>query len=886
MSSQELAGTEGDWKEWGLTRWLDCKSEVFQHSVDMLDNPASVQLEPITSVVAIPHGLTLLHVAVLRNDLPSVQYLLSKHQADPHSPPPEGYTGSYLTPFQLGCLLFRPGADAMAIGYELKASHFYQPLELMGFKGGEVQPSAIVDTEDLSFTPPTKADDGKSGKLNDIHKSLPDHQQQENSRKAAANHDNLEFAEKFSLGLMPHFAAAGGKLDTLASICRVAPSSVTRKSTVMGLQPLHCGAANGELETVRFLLMEAKVDSTTGDEHGRTALLWATRNGHLEVVKWLLTEGGVSPTQANADGDTALLWAARKGHLPIIQWLLQHGGAKPDESNKYGDTALVTASSKGYLECVKWLLEVGGSSVTEHDVDGNSALLWAAQGGHLRVVQWLLQRTDVRAATKAENGDTPLLAAAAEGRLNIVQWLIEEGHSQPTECGRYGTAFLQAAQGGHLDVVKWLLEHGADTTDTNQCGLTALLCACAEGRTNVVQYLITHGYATANEKDQNGNTALLCASWFGRLPIIQWLLEEKSSRITEKNRFGQTALLCAAHQGDLEVVRWLLQQGGSNISEANDDGDTALLRAAQNGKFDIVQFLVAECNAPIGQCDVDGVNPLQWACRRGHLAIVKWLVEEAGADLHTKNYYGETAILCAASCGHVAVLEYLADHGGNLSDTDSIRLTPLLMGAKCGSVDVVKWLLETKRANISEVDSAGHNALLLAAEAGDPLVCGYLLHGYGVQHNCAYKLAASINSYGTTALELAYHNGKAAVLHFLVRQGWASPHDVPEPVPEGCGDVVTVLRAPWSVRTHPMFPRQFRQLVAFLMWTLKQRMDFVLSHALLSFLPSDVCQHLSGDHQLRGLLCPEPFPHCCKEYLRIAPAHATMETVLVAGDGS
>ncbi len=92
-----------------------------------------------------------------------------------------------------------------------------------------------------------------------------------------------------------------------------------------GETPLHCAARNGHLETVQFLVLEAKADAAAKTswvsdidgcwhgiplavgghahhwfvQHGSTPLHFAANNGHLEIVRFLVLEADADLTAKN-----------------------------------------------------------------------------------------------------------------------------------------------------------------------------------------------------------------------------------------------------------------------------------------------------------------------------------------------------------------------------------------------------------------------------------------------------------------------------------------------------------------------------------------------------------------------------------------------------------
>lgn len=93
-------------------------------------------------------------------------------------------------------------------------------------------------------------------------------------------------------------------------------------------------------------LKEKGLTLTEKDQLGNTPLLRAAANGELETVQWLLAHCGAQITEKSNYGNTALLQAARNGKLEMVQWLLCKGGAKITEKNNHNQSALDLASKE------------------------------------------------------------------------------------------------------------------------------------------------------------------------------------------------------------------------------------------------------------------------------------------------------------------------------------------------------------------------------------------------------------------------------------------------------------------------------------------------------------------------------------------------------------
>jgi len=99
-----------------------------------------------------------------------------------------------------------------------------------------------------------------------------------------------------------------------------------------GFTALGLACFNGNVETVRILLMDSRVDATLAEENHRTPLWMASCCGHLDIIELLITSGkalDVSRKGKLNDQDFTALEIARVQNKPEIVPLLEHFMACP-----------------------------------------------------------------------------------------------------------------------------------------------------------------------------------------------------------------------------------------------------------------------------------------------------------------------------------------------------------------------------------------------------------------------------------------------------------------------------------------------------------------------------------------------------------------------------
>lgn len=184
------------------------------------------------------------------------------------------------------------------------------------------------------------------------------------------------------------------------------------------------------------------------------------------------------------------------------------------------------------------------------------------------------------------------------------------------------------------------------------------------------------------------------------------------------------------------------------------------------------------------------------------LAILKYLVEKEGKDIVNKvDRYGETVLHTAISCNRREIIEYLLENGANINkmreekklsalcnaarycdismvkslleqsspetveNIDEIRdcweKTMLHHAAKGDNIEVVKYLVEEKRANVNAVDR--NRMSVLHDSVKSMKVMRYLIEERRADIN-------TINKDGMSILHNAVANGSMEAIRYLIEE--------------------------------------------------------------------------------------------------------------------
>lgn len=382
------------------------------------------------------------------------------------------------------------------------------------------------------------------------------------------------------------------------------------------------------------------------DNHGRTAIMWATINKNLKMVQLILHHNSnCNINKPDNAGMRPLHKAIQLNCCDIILLLIQHQ-ADVNAVNKYGWTVLMEGTEKGSFEGVSMLLN--------HSFDCN-----------------------INALDRI--GSTALFRAVFRGFDNIAILLIEKGCDVDTISFRdMKTPLILACEKNRYEICKALLRSGVNINHKDFQGLSALSIASSYGFTPIVNLLLQYS-ADPNALDIHNRTPLIDASYNGHFETVVTLLEYKAE-VNIQNDNGNTALIGAAINGHFSIVKVLLQNE-ANIHLCDSQGKSILIWLAIAGHIDIMEYLLHEYKeiVNINQVDIGGTSALIRAAENGFEDVVQVLLH-FGADINLTNNYNQTALLWACQNKHYRVVELLLQSGAEVNIQCKLTfMTPLLL---------------------------------------------------------------------------------------------------------------------------------------------------------------------------------------------------------------
>ncbi|KAI5082435.1 hypothetical protein GOP47_0002178 [Adiantum capillus-veneris] len=500
-----------------------------------------------------------------------------------------------------------------------------------------------------------------------------------------------------------HYAAGGGQPAIVSALLQAGADVYARDKC--GATPLHFAAGWGNSIPCMDLLFGSSkkrhVDQAR-DNKGWTALHYAAANGQLQTVQWLLDQGADINAVENSHGNSSLHLAARH---PEIIYALTSARADIWLENKNEEDAIGMAHShkdamavRAHMKAIKMELHREDVDPFEkHGKDGATLLHYVSAYGGTEEMGWIVGLSAFQEEITAET-------STGEFKVNITD-----------NAGR--TAVHWAAIAGNVEALRMLAKHKADLNVADDEGRSVLCLAIAHSKADMdfvhaflsipsvklqIQRLITHDEAAQWMKEYYfvHNLQSVMVTKIKKLrrrrailkhhvvESFQWVaglftvrrnqhnhvrrfnrtatMAFKEARQTSRNASGYNILddlppVYLALHADREDIANFMQEHikGSAWQDAvvNRRGEetqrTALHWATILGESEIVSKL---CMSLMFSKDLKpnvedkyGKTPLQYAKEMNHAAIEKQLMERKDVKNHLEGLYRDRQVYVDAA---------------------------------------------------------------------------------------------------------------------------------------------------------------------------------------------------------------------------------------------
>ena len=200
------------------------------------------------------------------------------------------------------------------------------------------------------------------------------------------------------------------------------------------LENIHQAAIMGDLDALKFFVIDRKIPVDEKDEIGFTPLMYASKYGHLKMVTFLVNAGA----NVNARGnkyEIGPLQLAVKNNYDSLAILLIERGADVNASFK-GESVLMSAAQNGNIDLMNFLLNKKADK--RYKNEGKGIGFYAVESDRIAMIKYAKETGLLKAGMKDLHKRNLLFYAANGDCLECTKYLIESVKCDYTEKDIWG----------------------------------------------------------------------------------------------------------------------------------------------------------------------------------------------------------------------------------------------------------------------------------------------------------------------------------------------------------------------------------------------------------------------------------------------------------------
>lgn len=531
-----------------------------------------------------------------------------------------------------------------------------------------------------------------------------------------------------------HFAAESGNIEMFTLLDQTDPTVLKDEESI-----LHSAIESGQLALVQKCIA-AGHDVNYRDGNDRPAIIKATIQDSPEITQALMAAGAHIDVRDKADR-TPLHYACMNGDIAVVQALVDKGAdVKAEDDRDF--TPLHFACLQGHAEVVRYLLSAGAEVNAKTTTKGGGLLSIVSQVGAGLLLRQSPSGKSMEQMIEQSTNEakrTPLHMAISGGHEQIVSLLLEKGANPNMTTAWENTVLHLAATQGSLELMKQLLSMYPDAlrkeNDKDQTVFDILFLGERWSEMRGLFAVMVENPPFVRSSAEEKTPVLHFAAYLGNDQLVGALLDAGA----DVNRVHMMTPLQFALLGGQSTTVSLLLARNADPSKKSSNGSNALHAAAASGSLSLLQQILDRIPTAINSENDDDQTPIMLAISSKNMDGVRLLLLK-GADSAKKDKSGQGLLHYATTSGSLEMIRLFADEKGmDIGGATRGGITPLHIAAAGGSLEAVQYFLG-KGAAVNSIASDSLTPLHLAAAGGHTQVAAFLLDNGAVQSGASVTM--------------------------------------------------------------------------------------------------------------------------------------------------
>jgi ankyrin repeat protein len=309
---------------------IDVKTNGFVVSLEFGDNEQIINVGPVGKY---NHRSTLLHLALMYNNIEATKLLLSCEQIDVNQQNQFGEAPLHLAAKGSNAELIKCLLDHAAINVNQRENRGDSPLHSALKENNTEAITLLLEREKLDVNQPNN--NGSTP----LHLAVMYNNVE--AVRLLTERADTDVNQQNNDGETPLHWPIRNKhtIPVIKLLLKRADTDVNRLDP-FGITPLNLALQNKNPEVAKLLLGRADIDVNEKGTDDTSALCWATLHDYSEVINLLLLRENIDVNSQSNDGNTALYWALMHNSAEAVKMLVACEAIDLNQKNNRGETQL------------------------------------------------------------------------------------------------------------------------------------------------------------------------------------------------------------------------------------------------------------------------------------------------------------------------------------------------------------------------------------------------------------------------------------------------------------------------------------------------------------------------------------------------------------------
>jgi len=429
------------------------------------------------------------------------------------------------------------------------------------------------------------------------------------------------------------------------------------------------------------LLIPKYIDINIQDDYGNSPLIYALYCKNERIIKYLINSGAdINLLNHRIEIIKPII---SDNNIDLLKFLIDHQ-LDVNRKDRNDETLLNYAIKSDHHEIINYLIKSNANlSCVKDKVDIISLLL---HNNDINLLSYIVENQGIQEILEeiVDKKKIDLFELLIKNSLNINK-VYENGN----------TILVYAIEKRNIPIIKCLIDHGVNVEIVHSKMIEDII---HKGKFDILKYLIIKRIEM-NEKIEGDNEPLIYIINMEYEPEIKCLSNLGITLSTTNNKFEVKDAI--VKKSNLNIIKELVPNY-LDVDLRDESGNTILIHALNVDNNELIAYLL-NCHPNIDQIKINvDIDLFKNIVKSNNLELLK-IIFNNNFDVNQKDKYDDPMLNFAIKYGNDQTVQYLIDKGADVNKEGRWNHTPLIIAIRNRKFNIVKLLIE-KGADVSYVN--------------------------------------------------------------------------------------------------------------------------------------------------------------------------------------